>query len=292
MCCFVMSLLSFLRPQRNFGNVHMRIAATRDRCLIRRPVALTLLGAWLTVTSAWTQPSLEQAEQTIQRAWENQKALTAKATLTAKIPIGTNRLSLSGEGTLAVLRSGGTEKFRQKMKVVSDANPSPLEASLDVVFDGTTLHLISTAKGATQATTAQPDLRRGVAPPGGKMLLDVLHENLDIRVKAESELDGHAVFVLEGTPKVSVTDLPFGRLIAHVDKETGLLLKMDLYEVGGIEPTATLRYTDVNTKAEVNAEDFALPPAMGDISNQGPAGGTSTPAPSQNAPSDTKAPSP
>lgn len=217
-----------------------------SRCFTIMSIVLLSCGM------AGANASLEEVEGKISNAWDQLKSLTGTVSIEAVLPIGETRITVSGGGTLEYLKSGDKPMYRQDLSAKTP-EPLNLEGKVSTLFDGTDFYLSTSMLGREESTKTSPDLARGAVPPGGGMLLDAVKTQLDLKVLPDAVLDEKPVFVLEGTPKAS--DLPFTKALLTIDKGTGVLRKLELFESAGVV-AATINVTDVTINAPLPAANF------------------------------------
>lgn len=227
----------------------------------RKYVLMASVLAWFAV-AAMAQDTLEGVEAKVREAWAKNKSVTADVAIEANVPLGQTRLLLTGGGTMACLNDGGKEKYRQEV-TVKMPEPMKLELKADIIFDGADLYLTTDAFGKKQSEKAKLDLLKGAVPPGGGMLFDVIKPQMNLSVKPEAQVNGKAAYVLEATPKdTSNKEVPVGNALLYIDKELGMMVKMEVNETTGTK-LATVNYAGIKLNPDVPAGLFVyVPPAV------------------------------
>lgn len=205
---------------------------------------------------AAANPSLEEVEGKIAHAWDQVKSLSGLVSVEATLPIGETRIAVSGDGALDYLKSGDKAMYRQDL-TAKTAEPLSLDAKVSTLFDGSDFYLSTKLMGIEESAKTSPDLARGAVPPGGGMLLDALKTQLDLKLLPDATLDESPVFVLEGTPKAG--DLPFTKAVISIDKGTGVLRKLELYESASVV-AATVKVTGIKLNPPLSAANFIYTP--------------------------------
>lgn len=213
--------------------------------------------------AGWTQPaiaaetaSLETVTAAVRGAWENVSSLKADITVTARLPIGETRLDLTGGGALEFLRHDEKDKFRQRI-ATEIAPPHAMEGVTEIICDGDAIEMITVFMNNRHSARVQPDLFKGVMPPGGAALLALLEKDFDLRVLPETRLEDSAVFVLEALPKSAQAGMPDRKAVLYFDKETGLQRKVELYESAAVI-TATFTLSNITLNPEIDEARFVL----------------------------------
>jgi outer membrane lipoprotein-sorting protein len=227
-----------------------------------RRTILVLAGvvAWA-VAGAFAQDTIDSVEAKVREAWAKNQSISANVAIEANVPLGQTRMLLSGGGTMNYLKGGDKEMYRQTISAKLP-DPMTIEVKADVLFDGADLYLTTELFGKQKSEKATPDLLKGAVPPGGGMLFDVLKKELNLALKPEAPLDGKAMYVIEATPKNAVDpEVPFGSATLYLDKESGMLTKVEINEPSGTR-LAGITYTGIKLNPEIPASLFVyVPPA-------------------------------
>ena len=227
-------------------------------------IALLCAGAVLAAPFAHAQASLADIDKNVREAWGKLNSFSGALKIDGNVAFGAPgapvspsapKLPLSGAGTTQYLKDGEKLKYRQKIQ----ANLLSLSAGIDAVFDGTKLHLKTDISGTQKIQQSEPSLNKGLVPPGGGPLLDELQKFLALTPKADVQLNGRAVYQLEGKLKEGQTlELPVASVLISLDKETGSLAQLEFL---GSDPTAkvSLTITDIQVNPPLKPEDFTPP---------------------------------
>lgn len=211
------------------------------------------LGLFVVCCMAAGAQSLGNIEKKAEEVWSKIEAFTGDVTLEASLPISAQPAQVLGAGTLEYLRDEGVEKYRQRITIEV---PPALgnEAAFEALFDGETLHLTNELLGQRREATSRYDVMRGILPPGGKNLIKILRERLDLKVLPEETLDDSPVYVIEGFAKAA-QGIPFHKVRVFIDQGAGLWRKIEVYETETLLVT-TVRCTNINLKPEINPAIF------------------------------------
>lgn len=216
-----------------------------------------LLLAMPGITSAAT---VEEASSEIRAAWEKHSSMKATLRIEAAPPIGDARIVMGGDGTVQALRVDGVEKYKSQARL-SIQGPMTASMQIESVYDGTTLHVSNDTLGRRGSRTAEPGVYRGAVPPGGGLLMDALAAETNLEIMPEEEVDGIPAYVFEGRAKRGEDKPgPVARLRAYIAKETGALLKLELYETDAVL-TVLITQRDFEWDIELDAALFAPAPS-------------------------------
>jgi len=229
-------------------------------------IAVLCAGAVLAAPFAHAQASLADIDKNVREAWGKLNAFSgtikidgnlAFAAPGATVNPSAPKLPLTGSGTTTYLKEGEIAKFRQQIQ----AKLLTLTAAVDAVFDGTKLYLKTDINGTQKIQQAQPSLDKGLVPPGGGPLLDEVQKFLTLTPKPDAQLNGRAVYQLDGKLKEGQSfELPVTSVVVSLDKETGSLAQLEFL---GNDPASkvTLSITDIQVNPPLKPEDFTPPAA-------------------------------
>jgi outer membrane lipoprotein-sorting protein len=196
---------------------------------------------------------IDAATAQITEAWEKHGSMSAALTVEAGPPTGVVRIGMRGEGTVQALRGDDGEKYKSIVRI-NFSEPMNATMQVEALFDGESIQLTNDSLGRRESRKAEPGVYQGAVPPGGALLVDALKKDADLRLGTDSQLDGVDAFVIEGRAKKSdAAPAAVARLRAYVAKETGALLKLELYESDAVL-TAVITQKDFEW-------DVALDPA-------------------------------
>jgi len=224
--------------------------------------AMALVGC----TAWWTPPVRAEAPETaesvaaaLRAAWETVDSLRADVTVSARLPIGETRLEVAGNGTLEFLRHEGKEMYRQRI-VMTMSPPHAMDGVSETICNGERIDLVTEFMNNRNRTRVEPDLFKGIGPPGGGPLLDLLEKDCTLRVLPDARVDDTDVFVLEAIPKVPQSGMAERKAVLYFDKATGLQRKVELYESAAVI-TAVTTVSNVKLNPGIDPGRFNLPAA-------------------------------
>ena len=201
--------------------------------------------------------TLDDVAKAMDEGWAKHNTMKADLTVEANFPMGAQSVSVSGTGDVAYKRADGKEKYRQAMTV---AMPEPLkmEMKFESVFDGETIHVMTDMMGMKTVKQEKPTLENGALPPGGKMLVENLQKEMTVTVKADGEVDGKKVYVLDAKPKKKNQDVPMDGMVLYIDQAEGMLVKIEVTQPGGTN-LAVVNIKNVQYDVELADSLFAAP---------------------------------
>lgn len=207
------------------------------------------------------QEPLANVEAKIRQAWDKHRSLSGVISVEATLPIGESRLPVFGSGTVDFLKDAGKNKYRQQI-TAKTPEPMTLEAGVDVIFDGTILYITTEFMGTKDTSQSAPDLFKGAVPPGGGPLLDAMKSKFILAVKPDVQVNGKSCWVLEAKLKEPLPEVAMQQGMVYFDKETGLALKMEVYESDtAILGTATVSNVKLNPQLSPSMFVYVPPPA-------------------------------
>lgn len=177
-------------------------------------------------------PTLDEVRSSMDAAWKDIQSMSADVRMDFLFPVGTQPLPVTADGTFDYLREDGKDKSRQQ---VSAKIPEPfaMELKLDILFDGKQMHTTVEMMGQKQHNTGEPSLEQGALPPGGPRLMAALERLLNLTVLPNETLDGHPVFVLEGTLKDQTQAAMVDKFTIYIDQELAVQRKTEVYHQDG-----------------------------------------------------------
>lgn len=216
------------------------------------------VAALICAASTARADALEDAEKEIRAAWDALTQFSAKVSVDAAIPVGENRMQLSGKGTVAYLKEGGQAKYRQDV-VIQLPEPQSIEMTSSQLFDGTDLYLMNTVAGQSTNIKDEDGVDPLSPPPGGGPLLDAIKTVATLAREADTTVNGRRAFVLVGTPREGAAEAAaVSRIVLIVDAATGARVKAEYYERGNVL-TVSVTLTDLDVDAAVDVAQFAPP---------------------------------
>ena len=201
--------------------------------------------------------TVEEASTQIAEAWNQHDSMKATLKVQGGPPTGSNRVVLNAEGTAQALKVEGTDRYKQNLRITF-AGGNTASMQVETVFDGEKLHISNESLGRKQSREGEPGLWSGAVPPGGQPLLDALTAAGDLEVLPDETVNETEAFVLAGRAKDKEASI--ARFRAHVAKDTGALLKLDLYESDTVL-TATIQQSEFEWGVEFDAAAFSAPGA-------------------------------
>ncbi|HNR31219.1 MAG TPA: hypothetical protein PKI11_10040 [Candidatus Hydrogenedentes bacterium] len=201
---------------------------------------------------AFSAPVFADIEVQAIEAWNRQTTLRAAIRLETEI-MG---ILVSGEGQVAVMRADGMDKYRQEL-TLRIPEPMAIEAALQAVFDGESLHLTRAMLDEKQAIQTEPGLEDAPPPPGGPLLFEWLRSQYTVTAVEDGELAGRGVWDIDCTPKDTASRAQPLRL--SCDKETGLALRFE-FAANDEAAAVTISITGIEIGPTLNPAAFVVPP--------------------------------
>ncbi len=215
--------------------------------------------AWLAVglcgAAAVAEDDLAAVEKKIQTAWEHQKSMSAKLTMSTHMEMGTMVIDGSGEGTVEFLRADGKVRVRTEMRMTStqkmgDQDHKAEQTMLNIV-DGDVMYTLTETMGQKSATKAKTDPKMSGDPAA---VFEELHKSHQMKLLPEETVDGAKVYVISATPNEK-GPAGGGRMVFYFHQEAGVVVKMQVFGEGE-KPMTTVSYGDVKRDPKIDAERF------------------------------------
>ncbi len=235
-------------------------------------LCLTLIAAALPVAA--DDAALQEAIDAARAAFDAHDKVRAGLSLDARIPMGANRVTMFGSGTVAYQKDGN-----RYLQILNLKMPEPyqMEADVRVLSNGTQVWITRRLMGTDTVEQKSPDLLTGAVPPGGALLFDLISEDLDLKRLPDTEAGGKSAYAFEGVPKTG-TALQFTKAEFEVDQETGLLREARLYESEGAL-TVRLTQTGYDFSPDLSGVDFTPPTPTATSTGSGAGTDAAAPAP-------------
>jgi len=205
---------------------------------------------------------LAEVEKKIIAAGDKVKSFTAEMTTSSQIRQAGMTMETSGKGTIELLRHEGKVLWRLEQKTATVTEIAGQKQNMEVttlaVTDGEFTYVLMEQSGQKQvikskAESAQPTL-------ANKETFEQLHKDSELRLLPEAKLDGRSAYVIEATPK-DKSD-PMARQTLWFDKESGMLLKMEVVDEQG-RPLHTSTFSNYKTNVTLKPERFRFQPPEG-----------------------------
>ncbi len=194
-------------------------------------------------------PQMESIEKELIASWKQLKSLSATIKIQAEMHNKFGRVSSEGEGTFAIDRSNGKERFYKHVKteVTNDIRGKPLStesAAISVTIDDITQSRSdSVDKKYVIRKKASPIDRRD-APT----MLAFLHKLGTVQLLQTQNLDGRKTYVFEA--KYTAPDSLITRMVVHFDAQTGVAVRITTYDINAMAVNiSTITITSVNHDA-------------------------------------------
>jgi hypothetical protein len=216
------------------------------------------IAALLCAASTARADALADAEKEIRAAWDALAQFSAQVSVDAAIPVGENRMQLSGKGTVAYLKDGEQGKYRQDV-TIQLPEPQSIEMTSSQLFDGSDLYLMNNVAGQPTNIKDEDGVDPLSPPPGGGPLLDAIKAVATLTREEDTTVDGRRAFVLVGTPSGTAAETAgFSRIVLTVDAATGARVKAEYYERGNVL-TVSVTLTKLDVQTAVDAAQFTAP---------------------------------
>lgn len=247
-------------------------------------IAAACAGALLAAPFAHAQAALADVDKQIREAWSKVNSFSGVVKIDGMVAFAANgaapnpkapKLPLTGSGNILYQKDGDKAKYRQTI----DAKLLSMVAGVDAVFDGEKLRLKTNLQGTQKVQDAEPSIDKGLVPPGGGPLLDEIQKHIELTPKADAQLNGRPVFVLEGKLKPGEKMvLPVSSVNISIDKEIGALSQLEF--IGSdASSKITLAVNDIKLNPEIKPDAFAPPVATAPKPAAGAPAAGAAPAP-------------
>lgn len=220
-------------------------------------VGILALGFGLT-GSAVAGETFEEVSKKIAAAAEKVKSFSSKSKTVVEMKQEGFSMSSTTEGTYEMVRKGDAYLLRTETRTRSETSimgkTTKTESTMLMIMDGEYSYTL------TETDTVKVAQKRRIKDPQSHVdALKSWGDTADMKVLADASVDGHAVWVIEMTPKGGDQ----GRTVLSYHKESGQMIKMVSYTPDG-KPMSTMTSTDIKVNERISPERFVFkaPPGV------------------------------
>ena len=223
---------------------------------MRRVGSLFLTG---TVALAMVLPvqaeELSAVVAKLDKAWKQQKSITAKMDIKTHIEMGPMSVDGNGTGTFELLNKDGKQYVRVEIenKLVQkngDKQATMVQKQM-LVVDGKYAYRFQQMGERKMAVKSDVD---EAIVGGPKAMLDDYAKQHDLKVLPSQTIDGAKTCVIEATPKQSDRK---NKAVLYFQEKSGVLVKM--VQFGPDEkPMTTVSYHDIKLGADIDPSRFVF----------------------------------
>lgn len=213
-------------------------------------VAFTFVG----VPLAAAADKVEAVEKTVVDAWNRMKTFSADVEMTGAQP---------GEpttGSFEFARKGDKTLFRMDLNMKIPGGEKDM--TMTTLSDGEFIYTIT----KDMAMKMKFDRSQSHAP---EETFTMLRKSYDLKMLADKSVDGHAVFVMEATPKPDAAGT--GKIVTYFAKDIGVVLKTVTFDTAG-KAISTMLFKNVKVNSKIDPSRFVFKAPDGvqvmDMTNQ------------------------
>ena len=204
------------------------------------------------VSSAVAVETLDEVSAKIAAASKKIESYSAKSkTVTIMKQEGFSMVS-TVEGTTETLHKGDKTLVRVESSSITETtvagNTTKLESTMTMISDGTYAYTVS--ENAGMKTAYKTNVEDSSTDP-----FKAWRATSELKVLPDSSVDGHAVWVIEATPKGGPGMQ--GKTVMSFHKETGQMIKMIAYTPDG-KPMTTTTYSDIKINPKISPDRFVF----------------------------------
>lgn len=228
---------------------------------MRRKSILIAAALTLCVGLAHADQTVDSVQKEVEGLWSKIKTFSAKITSDMTMVMGPATMKSHATGTLECERSADVSKFRMDMLNKMDTGipgAGTTEQKMLSVFDGENMFTQMDMMGMTQAFKSSAAEAKKQGPLSGKSLFDGMRAQGDLKLLADSTVDGKAVYVVQVTPNAAVKASAPAKLSSmkyYISKETGLQVKMEYFDEAN-QPVQSTTYSDIKISIEFPKDHF------------------------------------
>jgi outer membrane lipoprotein-sorting protein len=220
------------------------------------------LGVALGISLACAAETVESVEGTITKLWDKVDAYTAKVVMTTNMEQGGMAMKMEGKGISECMKKGEFLLYRLELTNKMKMGEHSMDQKILSVFDGQWLYTQMDIMGMPMAFKMKPSISSGMVPGSGKAMFKMLHENFDVKIAPEEEVDGKAAYVFLMKPKKpaekgTMPGMPsgFDNVKACFSKETGIQVMVAMLNTEG-KPVFTIKYEEIKLNPTLSADRF------------------------------------
>ena len=210
------------------------------------------------VTACVAGESFEEVSKKIAAASEKVQSFSAKSKTITEMKQEGFSMTSTTEGTTEMLRKGDVFLSRMETKSVTEnvvaGTTSKQESTMLMINDGAYTYTVSEMGGTKSAFRTK--VEKSDADP-----FKAWRETAELKVLPDESVDGHAVWVIEATPKVA--QAAQGKTVIYYHKESGQMIKMVVHTPDG-KPMTTTTYSDIKVNEKISPDRFVFkaPPGV------------------------------
>ena len=176
-------------------------------------------------SKATAAETVESVEKKLAEKWSQVKSMSTTVKMEGASP------AMSGAGAYELMKKGDRILFRMELTLGSQA----------------TDHM-----GQKMAVKMKHDEAQAMTPT---TQLAKLRETHELKLLPDQSIDGHAVYVIEATPKQQTSGM--GRTVSYYAKETGIPLRVTTDDPSG-KVMSDMTFTDVKINPKIDVSRFVF----------------------------------
>ena len=183
--------------------------------------------------------TVESVEKKLAEKWSKVKSMSTTVKMEGASP------AMSGAGAYELMKKGDRILFRMELTLGS-------QASTTTISDGEFMYSSTDHMGQKMAVKMKHDEAQAMTPT---TQLAKLRETHELKLLPDQSIDGHAVYVIEATPKQQTPGV--GRTVSYYAKETGIPLRVTTDDPSG-KVMSDMTFTDVKINPKIDASRFVF----------------------------------
>lgn len=210
------------------------------------------------------QESVEAIEKSVTENWNKLSSLSADVETKMEQSNPSYSMKNESKGKFEYAKIQDVPYFRMEATTNMQMSQGGQEQKMDstnlMVSDGKVMFAEVKMLGQTQVMKLPTSTNEDPLGIGGSMIWSSLRESMTLAALPSVEINGKSTHVVEGTMKDQQTGISKNKF--HFDKETGLLVRLESYDMEGkmILHTNT---TNIKTNPEISPSRFRYTPPEG-----------------------------
>jgi outer membrane lipoprotein-sorting protein len=221
---------------------------------------LAVLSVMAFAVPVLAEDTVESVEKKLVEAWDSVKSATGKMSMLTEMEQHGTPMKMNGAGEFQMLKKD--DKVLSRMNMQSNMSMGSGEQAVNMSFkvlqivDGEFSYVYREGMGQPMAAKSDIDAND---MQGGAALFTKLHEDYEVKLMPEEQIDGAAVYVFSCTPKEANENspVPVKEEVRYFDQKSGMLVKTVANTEEG-KPFMTMTITDLKLNEELDPKQFVF----------------------------------
>lgn len=234
---------------------------------MRRYILAAAALAVVFVPAAALGETLESVEKKIIELQSKYKSLQMKSRHKLDMDAPQMKMKQNTETTTEAARKGDTWQSRTESKMtgtrkLGDSPEQKDEMTSLTIFDGKANYILNDSGGQKTAMKVTPDKKQNINPLDPAAQFKFYHEQYDLKLLPDEDVDGKACYVIEGKSKKPEQGM-LVRMLNYYRKDNGIAVRVRSFNDAGKE-VMVWNLTDLKIDPEISPDRFVFkaPPGV------------------------------